>query len=110
MFGKLSELHSMMKQASEIGKQIKKLHEELADRTVEVSVGAGMVTAIANGRGELISLTIDPELMKPEERETLQELMISAANEAAKKARELAKAEMAKLTGGLDIPGMLGIS
>jgi len=53
---------------------------------------------------------IDPELMKPEERETLQELMISAANEAAKKARELAKAEMAKLTGGLDIPGMLGIS
>ena len=110
MFGKLSELHSMMKQASEIGKQMKKLHAELADRTVEASVGAGMVTVTANGRGELISVTIDPELMKPEERETLQELMLSAVNEAGRKARELAKAEMAKLTGGIDVPGILGIS
>ena len=110
MFGKLSELQSMMKQAAQIGRQMKQLHEDLANRTVEVAVGAGLVKVTANGRGEVIALVIDPDLMKPEERETLQELVLAAVNEAGRKARELAKAEMAKLTGGIDIAGILGIS
>ena len=93
-----------------MGKQMQKLHEELAERVVEAEVGAGMVSVRANGRGELISVTIDPELMKPEEKDTLQELVLSAVNEVGRKARELAKSEMAKLTGGIDVAGILGIS
>ena len=110
MFGKLGELQGMMKQAAELGRQMKQMHEELAHKTVEASVGAGLVKVTANGRGEMVSIQVDPELMKPEERETLQELILAAVNESGKKAKDLAKTEMAKLTGGIDIPGMMGLS
>lgn len=110
MFGKLGELQSMMKQAAELGRQMKQMHEELANKTVEASVGAGLVKVTANGRGEVTGIEIDPELMKPEDRETLQELVLAGVNESARKAKELAKEEMSKLTGGIDIPGMLGLS
>lgn len=110
MFGKLGDLQAMMKQAAEMGQKMKQIHEELATKTVEASVGAGMVTVKANGQGEVVAILIDPELLKPEERETVQELVLAGVNEAARKSRELAKAEMAKLTGGIDVPGMLGLS
>ena len=110
MFGKLSEMHSLMKQATEMGRQMKQIQEELADKTVEASVGAGLVTVTANGKGEITSVRIDPELLSPEELETLQELVVSAVNEADRKAKELAKGELSKLTGGIDVAGMLGLS
>jgi len=110
MFEKLGNLKNLMKHAGQMGQRMKEAHDALGDKRVEASVGAGLVSVTANGRGELIEVTIDPELLKPEERETLQELLLSAVNETGRKARELAKAEMSNLTGGLDIGQILGSS
>lgn len=110
MFEKLSDLHSLMKQASQMGRQVKQMQEELASKTVEASVGAGLVTVTANGKGEVRTVRIDPELLRLEELETLQELVVSGVNEVGRKARELAKGELSNLTGGIDVAGFLGLS
>lgn len=110
MFDKLTGMHSLIKQATEMGRQMKQINEQLANQTVEAIVGAGMVTVTADGKGEVRRVSIDPELLKPEEREMLEELVVSGVNEAGRKARELAKAEMSKLTGGVDVAGMFGFS
>jgi DNA-binding YbaB/EbfC family protein len=78
----------------------------LAGRQVSATVGGGMVSAIVNGRHELISLTIDKEVVDPADPQMLQDLVVSAVNEAMRKAQAMSDAEMAKLTGGVKIPGM----
>jgi len=83
-----------------------KLQEELASRTVEASAGGGMVTAVVNGKHELVSLKIEKDVVNPDDVEMLQDLIVAAVNEAVRKAQEMAQAEMAKLTGGLQIPGL----
>jgi DNA-binding YbaB/EbfC family protein len=97
---------NMLKQAQKLQSQIFKLQEELADRTVETSVGGGMVKAVANGKQELLSITIEPEVVDPEDVQMLQDLVVAAVNDALKKAQEMVSEEMTKLTGGFKIPGI----
>lgn len=101
------KLDNIMKQAQKMQKQMVEIQEELANRTVEASVGGGVVTVIANGQQEIISVTIDPEVVDPDDVEMLQDLIIAAVNEAHRKAQELMNTEMSKLTGGLKIPGLM---
>ena len=100
-------LGDIMRQAQKLQSQMAKLQEELADRTVEGTAGGGMVTVVANGRQEVVSLTIDPEVIDPNDVEMLQDLVQAGVNDALKKAQEMSAAEMGKLTGGLgNIPGL----
>lgn len=95
----------MMKQAKEFQEKMGSVQEDLACQTVTGSAGGGMVTATMNGKGELISIAIDKGIVRPEETEMLQDLIVAAVSDAARKASELGRSELSKLTGGLKIPG-----
>ena len=99
-------LGNMMKQAHDLQKSMAQVQEDLRTRVVEGSAGGGMVTAQVNGSRELVALKIDPEVVDPEDVDMLQDLVIAAVSQAMEKARKLADAEMAKVTGGLAMPGM----
>ena len=96
----------MFKQAQDMQSKISKIQEGLADKTVEVSTGGGMVKVVANGLNEIISVHIDDELINMSDRGMLEDLITGAMNEVQKKVKELAQDEMSKLTGGLKIPGL----
>jgi len=100
------DMKQMVKQAQQFQKRLTELQGELAGRQVSATVGGGMVNATVNGRHELISLTIDKEVVDPADPQMLQDLVVSAVNEAMRKAQAMSDAEMAKLTGGVKIPGM----
>ncbi len=102
----MQNMQSLMRQVQKMQKKITKLQEELAERTVEASVGGGMVTAIANGKQEIVAIKIDPEVVNPEDVEMLQDLVVAAVNEAIRRSQEMVQEEMAKITGGLKIPGL----
>jgi len=102
----MQNMQSLMRQVQKMQKKITKLQEELAERTVEASVGGGMVTAVANGKQEIVSINIDPEVVNPEDVEMLQDLVVAAVNEALRRSQEMVQEEMAKITGGLKIPGL----
>lgn len=97
---------NIMKQAQQMQARLAKLQEEAAQMTAEASSGGGMVRAVANGRGELVSLAIEKDVVDPADVAMLQDLVVAAVNEAMRKAREAVAAEMQKLTGGLGLPGM----
>jgi len=97
---------NMMKQAQKLQAQMLKMQEELAERTVESSSGGGMVTVVANGRQQIVSIQIEREVVDPEDVEMLQDLIQAAVNDALAKAQEMVSSEMSKLTGGLNIPGL----
>jgi len=97
----------LLKQAQKMQARMQKLQEELAGRTVEATAGGGMVTAVANGRGELVSVKVERDVVDPDDVEMLQDLILAACNEALRKAREMVQEEMSKLTGGLKIPGLM---
>jgi hypothetical protein len=85
-----------------------KMQEELANKTVESSAGGGMVKVVANGRLEILSIVIDPEVVNPEDDiSMLEDLLLVAVNGALKQAQEMASQEMSKLTGGFNIPGLM---
>lgn len=97
----------MMKQAKQMMAKMEQMREEVSQRTVEATVGGGMVTAVARGDNTVTSIKIDPEAVDPEDVEMLQDMIIAAVNEALKKAQEMMAGEMGKLTGGLNIPGLM---
>lgn len=97
----------MMKQAQKLQAQMLRLQEEMADKTVETSAGGGMIKVIANGRQQILSIQIEKEVVDPEDVEMLQDLMLAAVNDALQKSQEMVSAEMSKLTGGLNIPGLM---
>jgi len=97
---------SMFKQAQDMQSKIAEIQEGLADKTVEVSTGGGMVKVVANGLNEIISVHIDDELINMSDRGMLEDLITGAMNEVQKKVKELAQGEMSQLTGGLKIPGL----
>jgi nucleoid-associated protein EbfC len=97
---------SMFKQAQDMQSKLAEIQEGLADKTVEVSTGGGMVKVVANGLNEIISVHIDDELINMSDRGMLEDLITGAMNEVQKKVKELAQGEMSKLTGGLKIPGL----
>lgn len=102
----MKQLTQMMKQAQKLQSKMMEMQAELGNRTVSAQAGGGMVEATANGRQELVSLRIDPEVATPEDVDMLQDLILAAVNMALNRAREMMAQEMSKLTGGLQIPGM----
>ena len=96
----------MMKQARQVQEKMATIQDELATQRIIGMAGGGMVTATVNGRGELVGLAIEKDIVNPDEVQMLQDLIVAAVNDGARKAADLSKAEMAKLTGGLNIPGM----
>jgi hypothetical protein len=102
----MKDLGSIMKQAQKIQAQMARMQEELAVRTVEASAGGGMITVVASGKQEIVSIKIEPEVIDANDREMLQDLVVAAVNEALRKSQEMASEEMKKITGGLNIPGL----
>jgi DNA-binding YbaB/EbfC family protein len=101
------DIQQMMQQARELQEKMAGAQNELATKEVSSTVGGGMVTVRVNGRSEIVDLKIEPEVIDRDDPEMLQDLIKAAVNDAMAKAREMIKAEMAKLTGGLNIPGLL---
>lgn len=100
------KFQNLIKQAQEFQRKMKKVQDELKGKIVEATSGGGMVTVTANGRQEILSIKIEPEVVNPEDVEMLEDLILAAVNEAKRKSEELAQEEMKKITGGLNIPGL----
>jgi DNA-binding YbaB/EbfC family protein len=100
-------MNNMMKQVQKMQKDMQKLQEEIEQRTVEASAGGGAVTVVATGKKEIVSITIKPEVIDPEDAEMLQDLITAAVNEAIRQADEMLSREMSKITGGMNLPGGL---
>ena len=98
---------NLMRQAQLLQAKMLKVQEEMATRTAEATAGGGMVTAVANGRQELVSIKVEKEVVNPEDVEMLQDLIVAAVNAALKKAQEMVSEEMKKLTGGMNLPGLM---
>jgi DNA-binding YbaB/EbfC family protein len=97
---------NIFKQAQEMQAKLARVQEELAHRTVEASSGGGMVRVTVTGQLALSSIKIDPSVVNPQEMEMLEDLVLAAANEGLRLAREMAAEEMSKITGGMKIPGL----
>jgi len=100
-------LGKMMKQAQQLQAKMAKLQEEMSEKTVETSSGGGMVKVVANGKQQLVSIQIEQEVVDPDDVEMLQDLILAAVNDALAKAQDMVSGEMSKLTGGLNIPGLM---
>ncbi|MEW6671429.1 MAG: YbaB/EbfC family nucleoid-associated protein [Thermodesulfobacteriota bacterium] len=98
---------NMMKQAQKLQTQMMRLQEEMAEKTVEATAGGGMIKVVANGRQQILSIQIEKEVVDPDDVEMLQDLVLAAVNDALQKSQEMVSAEMSKLTGGLNIPGLM---
>ena len=96
----------LMKQAQQFQQQLSKIQQELGDKTVTGSAGGGMVTVTFNGRSELVDIVIEPEIVKQDDVQMLQDLIVAAVNDVLKKAQEMVTEEMTRLTGGFKIPGI----
>ena len=105
----IPNMGQIMKQAQKFQTKMAKLQEELSERTVEASAGGGMVTVVANGAQEVLSISIDPEVVDPDDVEMLQDLIMAAVNDALNKAKAMMNEEMGQLTKGMNIPGMPGM-
>ena len=97
---------NMIKQAQKMQQDMLKMQEEMESREYDATAGGGMVKAVVNGKHELLSLTIDPEAVDPEDVEMLQDMVLAAVNEAMRKAEAEAAQNMSKLTGGLNLGGL----
>lgn len=102
----MKDFGNLLKQAQKVKAELERLQGEAASKRVEGTAGGGMVTVTADGRGEIVAVKIDPEVTAANDPEMLQDLIVAAANEALRKARELMNAEMAKLAGGMGLPGL----
>lgn len=98
--------NNLQKMAAQMQQAMLRAQEELADARVDGSAGGGAVRAVATGKQELVSLTIDPAAIDADDPEMLQDLVVAAVNDALRAARDLAESKMAAVTGGLRLPGM----
>lgn len=103
----MKNMGNMMKQAQKLQQKMMKLQEEMAEKTVEASAGGGMVKVVANGKQQIVSITIEKEVVDPEDVEMLQDLIAAAVNDALAKSQEMVAGQMSKLTGGMNIPGLM---
>lgn len=102
----MKDIGKLLKQAQQMQSKMAEMQERLAGETVEVTAGGGMVKTVMNGRHEVVSIKIDPEVVDPSDVEMLEDLIIAALNECRAKVDEMIKSEMSSLTGGLPIPGL----
>lgn len=105
-FGRIPGLGNMMKQVQKMAEDTQRLEEELGGERIEATSGGGMVKAVANGRGEIMEVIIDAQVVDPDDVEMLQDLVVSAVREAIDKSNQLKTARLQELTGGLNIPGL----
>ncbi len=103
------DLSNIMEQAKNMQEKMAKIQQDLAQKTITGSSGGGMILVTVNGQGDLISISIEKEVIDPRESEMLQDLIVAATNDAIRKSKELSKQEMAQLTGGLNLPGLSNI-
>lgn len=99
-------MQNMIRQAQKMQADMMKAQEELEAKTYEAGAGGGVVTAVVSGKKEVVSVTIDPEAVDPDDVEMLQDLIVAAVNEAMRKAVDDASSQMSKLTGGMNLGGM----
>lgn len=99
-------MQQMMRQAQKMQKELQKAQQEIAEMTFEGTAGGGMVTAVARGDKSIESLTINPDVVDPEDVEMLQDMVCAAVNEALRGVDQMGSARMSSVTGGLSIPGM----
>ena len=97
---------NLMKQAQKVQEQMQKMQEELGNREVSAQAGGGMVEAVVNGRGDIVRLHLESEVVNPEDTEMLCDLIVAAVGQAQQRAQEMMQTEMATLTGGINIPGL----
>jgi len=101
-------IQKMMKQAQKMQEQLAQKQAELAEQTVEITAGGGKITVVANGAGDVLSIKISPDVVNPEDVEMLEDLVLGGVKQAITKGRELAQAEMGKVTAGLGLPPGMG--
>ena len=100
------DMSALMQQAQQLQGRMQQMQEELAQKQVTSTVGGGMVSVTVNGRHQLLNISIDREVVNPDDVSMLQDLVAAAVNDAMAKAQEMIQQEMSKLTGGVKIPGM----
>lgn len=106
----IPNMGNLLKQAQKFQSEIAKLQEELGDRTVEASSGGGMVSVVVNGRQEILSIDIDTEVINPDDPDMLKDLILAAVNDGLSRAKNMVNEEMGKLTSGLNIPKIPGLT
>ena len=99
-------MQQLARQAQKLQQQMAKMQEEIKAREFEATAGGGMCTAVVNGKKELLSLSIKPEAVDPDDVEMLQDLVMAAVNEALRNAGDTMEREMGKMTGGFGMPGL----
>ncbi len=100
-------MQRMMRQVQKMQADMERVQEEVATRTVDATVGGGVVSATCNGKGELVALRIDPSVVDPADVSMLTDLLLTAVNQALHKAQEMLSDEMKKVTSGVQVPGGL---
>lgn len=106
MPGGMGNMNNMIRQAQKMQEQMTKIQQEAEEKTVEASSGGGAVTVVASGKKQIVSIKISPEAVDPDDVETLEDLIMTATNEAMRMAEEMLAREMSKVTGGMNIPGL----
>ena len=104
--GGMGNIQQLMQQAQRMQQQMAQKQAELAEKTVTAQSGGGMVTATVNGAHELLELSIDPDVIDPEDKEMLEDMVVAAVNQAMQQAEEMAQQELGKLAGGMNSPGL----
>ena len=104
--GGMGNIQQLMQQAQRMQQQMAQKQAELAEKTVTAQSGGGMVTATVNGAHELLELSSDPDVIDPEDKEMLEDMVVAAVNQAMQQAEEMAQQELGKLTGAMNIPGL----
>lgn len=99
-------MQKMMKQVQKMQADMAKVQEQLGEMQVEASAGGGVVTVAFNGHQQMLSVKIDPAAVDPEDVEMLEDLILAAVNEGLRQSQEMASQAMAKVTGGLKLPGL----
>lgn len=100
-------MNNMMKQVQKMQQDMAKLQEELEEREVEATAGGGAVKVVATGKKTILSIKIDPEVIDEDDIEMLEDLVLAAVNEVLVKAEDMVNTEMGKITGGMNIPGLM---
>lgn len=109
MGGGPTNMQGMLKQAQKMQEDMAALQEDLDSREYEVKAGGGAVSVKINGKLEVQSIDVSPEIVDPDDIETLTDVLVAAVNEAIKKVNETNSSEMGKITGGFNVPGMPGL-
>ena len=102
----MKDMGKLLKQAQMMQERLAEMQARLAEKTIEATSGGGMVTAVMNGKHEVVSLKIDPEVVNPSDVEMLEDLIVAALGEARTRVDDMIRNEMSSLTGGLPIPGL----